>query len=233
MNELERTYFTDNKSEVSLTNPLPMQIADWLAERIFNGELPRGHRLKEEELASMFKTSRAPIREALYLLQLDGLVERLPRRGTVVREYSDDDIRDLYEVRSILELSTIDRLMTRWNHEIYSSFQDILHQMQTSVVDADNQAYSQYNSMFHESLFQFSGSQILFRLYQQLGYPLKYLLQFSTQTKEQMEKSYLEHASIIEMLHQGRFQEAKEILASNVKNGLCRVIESRHSLKEK
>jgi DNA-binding transcriptional regulator YhcF (GntR family) len=65
--------------------PLPEQIAEVLADEIIERKVASGSKLPESALAERFGTSRAPIREALYLLDQAGLVERTPRRGTVVR----------------------------------------------------------------------------------------------------------------------------------------------------
>lgn len=217
------------EKQVPLANSLPSQIAEYLAERIFSGVYSAGERLKEEELAALFHTSRAPVREALYLLQLDGLVERLPRRGTVVRAYSDEDIQDLYEARSTLELSTIERIRTRFTPDMPKAFDRILGSMQDAIAKGDSEAYSRCNGEFHETLFQFAGSRILHRLYQQLGHPLKYMLQFSTQSVAQMQASYEEHSELVECLRTREFEKAKEILSENVSHGMTRVINLRHT----
>ncbi len=70
---------------------------------IIGGEFPPGERLRTEALAERFGTSRTPVREALMLLEGDGLVEIEPRRGAVVRAFDSNDLVDLYEVRAILE----------------------------------------------------------------------------------------------------------------------------------
>ncbi|MBN4669044.1 GntR family transcriptional regulator, partial [Pandoraea nosoerga] len=59
------------------------KIAQVLADEIVERRLPPGQKLREQALAERFGTSRAPIREALYLLGQKGLVERTPRRGAV------------------------------------------------------------------------------------------------------------------------------------------------------
>lgn len=220
--------FAPTEAEVQLADSLPTQIAEWLAERIFKGEIKAEDRLKEEELATLFQTSRAPVREALYLLQVEGLVERLPRRGTVVRAYSEEDIRDLYEVRATLELSAVERLKERWSKRAEAAFTRVLEGMNQAVEARDSKHYSECNTEFHDLLFKFADSKILHRLYLQLGHPLKYLLQSSTQTPEQMHASCDEHQKIVHFFTNGQFDQAKNLLSENVRHGLSRVIELRH-----
>jgi len=70
---------------------------------ILDGRLPPGQRLKEEELARELGISRTPVREALLVLQTEGLVDAAPNRGAVVRSHDGDDLEDLYQLRALLE----------------------------------------------------------------------------------------------------------------------------------
>ena len=74
-----------------------------IREAILDGRLPPGQRLKEEELARELGISRTPVREALLVLQAEGLVDAAPNRGAVVRSHDGDDLEDLYQLRALLE----------------------------------------------------------------------------------------------------------------------------------
>ncbi len=81
----------------------PVRVRDLLEEAILEGDLKPGQRLRAEALAQRFGTSRTPIREALLQLEAQGLVDVEPNRGAVVRSFDPDDLRDLYELRALLE----------------------------------------------------------------------------------------------------------------------------------
>jgi DNA-binding GntR family transcriptional regulator len=74
-----------------------------LRDAILRGELPPGRKIVEEQLCAEFGISRAPLREALRLLAQQGLVERLPRRGSRVAAWSPTDILQLFALRRLLE----------------------------------------------------------------------------------------------------------------------------------
>ena len=74
-----------------------------IREAIIDGRLPPGQRLKEEELARELGISRTPVREALLMLESEGLVESIPRRGATVRSYAVSDLDDVYQLRALLE----------------------------------------------------------------------------------------------------------------------------------
>lgn len=85
-----------------LTRSLPEQIAARLAERILNGEYAPGERIREEALAAEFAVSRGPAREALRMLEKDGLITILARRGAMVTKLSVDEVREIFEIRAVL-----------------------------------------------------------------------------------------------------------------------------------
>lgn len=85
-----------------LTRSLPEQIAARLAERILSGVYSPGERIREETLAGEFAVSRGPAREALRLLEKDGLITILPRRGAMVTKLTVDEVREIFEIRAVL-----------------------------------------------------------------------------------------------------------------------------------
>lgn len=81
---------------------LPEQIASKLIAGIIMGDYQPGQRLHEIALAETFNVSRGPVRDALRLLEREGLVQIEARRGTWVRMLSRKEVRDIFEVRSVL-----------------------------------------------------------------------------------------------------------------------------------
>jgi len=82
---------------------LSRTVADWLAERIISGEESPGTRLKETTVARRAGVSRSPVREALRILQGEGLVDITPRFGAQVARIGIDDVGELYACRMLLE----------------------------------------------------------------------------------------------------------------------------------
>lgn len=70
---------------------------------IIDGVLKPGERLVEERLARHLGVSRTPIREALAMLEVEGLVKSIPKKGTIVRTFSRKEIKDIYDLRIVLE----------------------------------------------------------------------------------------------------------------------------------
>lgn len=93
---------TGNVSSVPLTLSLPEQIAARLSERIIAGSYAPGRRVMEQAVSAEFGVSRGPVREALRLLEKDGLVTFLPRRGAQVTLLSIAEVREIFDIRAAL-----------------------------------------------------------------------------------------------------------------------------------
>lgn len=82
------------------TLTVPEQIAATLGDRILSSEMSAGARIGEVELSEEFKVSRGPVRDALRILEREGLVTLLPRRGAIVTELTETEINELMEIRA-------------------------------------------------------------------------------------------------------------------------------------
>ncbi|OGP62152.1 MAG: hypothetical protein A2170_10685 [Deltaproteobacteria bacterium RBG_13_53_10] len=82
---------------------LPQKIYASLEEAILQGKVKPGDRLIEDDLSSRFGISRGPIREAFRLMERDGLIQVVPRKGAIVKSISLEDISEIYEIVSALE----------------------------------------------------------------------------------------------------------------------------------
>ena len=129
-----------------------------IREAILEGRLAPGSRLKEEQLASELGISRTPIREALLVLQTDGLVESAPNRGASVRSYAPADLDEMYQLRALLEghaarvaagrigAAALDRLGKSCAR--FDAFRDA----------GDLEALAAENQLFHETILAATGS---------------------------------------------------------------------------
>ncbi len=98
------------RSERSRFDPLWVFVADSLRRAIVEGALPPGAPLSENKLAAEYNVSRTPVREALRLLLEEGLVEMLPGRKLRVAVPRLADIREVYDIRWVLESEAVRRI---------------------------------------------------------------------------------------------------------------------------
>src|SRR5690606_860114 len=90
------------RAAAALTRSLPEQIAARLSERIVAGAYEPGRRIMEQAIAAEFAVSRGPVREALRILERDGLVTILPRRGAIVTNLSIAEVKEIFDIRAML-----------------------------------------------------------------------------------------------------------------------------------
>ena len=82
-----------------------------LTQLLVSDQYPCGTFIREEEVARLLNISRAPVREALRILDSQGLVKSIPRRGGLVIEYSEEDVAELYDIRFALESQIFDAIV--------------------------------------------------------------------------------------------------------------------------
>jgi DNA-binding GntR family transcriptional regulator len=134
-----------------------------LSQEILSGRTDPGERLVEEQLTRRLGISRAPLREALRLLAQQGLVEHIPRRGVRVATLSDEDVRELYEVRDVLERHAASAV--RRSPDL-SGLHAALEVMRKATEAADRPAIADAHRQFHVALVGLGGNRQLSALYE-------------------------------------------------------------------
>jgi DNA-binding GntR family transcriptional regulator len=205
---------------------LPQQIAKAIAEEIVERELSFGERLPELDLAARFGTSRAPIREALYILAQEGLVERTPRRGAVVRRFDRREIEELYQVRALLESLALEYIFNEPDDAQRTALLSALGLIVRTMKDArkEMKRYHALNFEFHKTILEVAGRELLLNLYRQIEGPLKVFLRLSLETPGAVALSLDEHRKLLDAIAKGDLNLASNILASHDKDGMQRAI---------
>jgi GntR family transcriptional regulator of vanillate catabolism len=138
-----------------------------LREKIVSGELPGGMRLFEVSLAEKLEISRTPVREALSRLAEEGLLDRLPNGGFVVRRFGYEDVIDSIELRGVME-GTAARLAAERgaSPEGLARLHEIVEKIDVCFGEGDEvdfDAYSDLNEDFHRELAGLCGSEMIRR----------------------------------------------------------------------
>jgi DNA-binding GntR family transcriptional regulator len=159
------------------TGGLRHEISDILREAIWTGVLKPGQRLSENWLAGELGVSRPPLREAIRVLEQEGLVVSIPRRGSFVRTLAGQDISEIYTVRCALEGMAAELAMDAPVHEL-ERLDGMVLQVETwdgvsggqlrEVVDRDFE--------FHRALVNLSGNARLVAMWEQIAGQLRLAL---------------------------------------------------------
>lgn len=217
--------------DVVSRSSFPERIAQVLAGEIVERVLPSGERLQEQKLAERFGTSRAPIREALYLLVQEGLVERVPRRGALVKRYTARETRELYKIRVNLEELALERdcdgpRMVRLS---LAALEPVVREMEKNRKDV--RRYHELNFTFHETIVRLSQSSVLLNLYTQIEGPLKMFLRLSMTGKADVSKSIEDHQRIVRAISLADDERARGILRAHEMDGMERALSAMQTVR--
>ncbi|WBB81662.1 GntR family transcriptional regulator [Micromonospora sp. WMMD882] len=127
---------------------------DVLRTAILDGTLPPGTRIVEETLARQLGVSRAPLREAIWLLKRDGLLVDESARSTRVVQLTEDDVHELHMIRTVLETLAYQHAAPRLQPTDVTTLNEIIEQMQVAADAGDVRAIADLDYRFHRSLCQ-------------------------------------------------------------------------------
>lgn len=183
-------------------------VYDAIRDAIVAGRIKPGEPLSENRLAAEFGTSRTPIREALHRLEIEALVERLPR-GVQVRETSPEEIIDIYDVRITLEgaaARAAAERATELDRRRLRSAQAVM-----AATDDDPRERAAVNRQFHEAIWAASHSPTLIDLLHRLNV---HLVRYPTTTLEGDERWAAvleEHEALLDAIDARDPMRAREI----------------------
>lgn len=152
------------------------RVASWLRDAILDGVRAPGSRLIERDLAGEFGVSRVPVRDALKMLDAEGLVELRPRTWAVVREFTASDLADLDEVRQVLEPMAFRLAAQRHRRDGLERLERALREEQDGARDQDHILSRRAAADFHEIVVELADNRLLGELMNSIRSRLRWSL---------------------------------------------------------
>lgn len=149
------------QKKIERRKTLPEIIAERLKEAIINGELKGGQQLKQDEIAQSFNASMIPVREALRILEVQGLVKFYPNKGAIVSELSVEEVEEIFDIRIMLEKGALEYAIDNLDNKDIEYAENILRRMDNLE---DEEHLSELNLEFHNVLYNASKREILLGL---------------------------------------------------------------------
>ena len=138
------------------------QVINLIRQRIRNGKLRRGDRISEASIAEECGISRAPVREALYQLETEGLLMSHPKRGKCVALLTGDSIRHRYELCGILEGAAAADAAASLPEGPWEELGALLERMKQGVVSGTSvEDHAELGTAFHETILARSSNPLL------------------------------------------------------------------------
>ena len=181
-----------------------------IRRRILDNEYPPAHQVLELELAAELGMSRTPVREALVRLQNERFVQLIPRHGMRVVPLSLEDLRDMYEVLTALEMTAIERLVrARPDSRTLEPLRDALDEMDRALKHGDVDAWARADEQFHRTLIDLSGNRrlaaVAYTLWEQ-GHRARMT---TVHLRASLQKSNREHRAVVDAIRRNNWREAK------------------------
>lgn len=158
------------KFSINTNEYLPLRdvVFNTLRDAILSGKLLPGERLMENQLADKLGVSRTPIREALRMLELENLVELVPRKGAQVLDMSEKDIKNVLEVRSSLEALAVELACQKMNAEQVSELKKIQENFVLAYESKDYEKTAETDEKFHDLIFAATQNDKLIQIFNNL-----------------------------------------------------------------
>lgn len=194
-------------------------VRDDMLALILKGVLTPGQRINEPDVASRLGVSRVPVREALRELESSGLVVARKHSGVFVRQLGAPEIRDLYQLRGLLDGFAgrqAAQLAAAEKTALLALLDDSLHAMKAAASRLDVQHYYSENLRFHWAIVASTGNHSLSETYRGIVQKLHLSRLKNLSHDIGMQASVTEHQDIVQALRQGDAARSEALLSSHV-----------------
>lgn len=192
------------------------EIVDIIRDRILKGEYKIGEKIKENQIATEFKVSRTPIREAFKQLENEGLIDYVPNRGCFAKGFTRQDIEDIYAVRKALELMAVEWAVSRISGEQIAALQEQSELMEFYTARKDSDKVLELNSAYHNIIYDAAGSRFMAQI-------LRSYKEYIEQTRKVIlyEQTYLEeilkeHKKVLDAIIARDVEGAKKAMGEHL-----------------
>jgi DNA-binding GntR family transcriptional regulator len=175
--------------------PLRVSVADIIRQAIVNGTMAPGTPIVEMALAEQLNVSRAPVREAIQILEADGLIESVPYKGKRVKPLTLKEVEELYSLREQFEAFAIRRIVER--KVDIRQLRDHTATMFEAAERGDFMALMSADEAFHRTLITLADHQIMLGLWDNLCLRIRQIMALRNSANRDLRQVAAKHPPII------------------------------------
>jgi len=198
---------------------LYQEVAERLRQQIFGRQLEPGAWIDELKLCGELGISRTPMREALKVLAVEGLVTMKLRRGAYVTEMSERDVREAYQLLALLESDAAARVAAQGSEAELAELQALHEELERQVKERD--AFFAANERFHLRLLEIEANRWRQQIVTDLRRVMKLNRHHSLFKQGRLQDSLREHRALMQALRERRGDEAARLMRAHFDNGLA------------
>ncbi len=219
----KRSMATKEKVEPMLlpierTKSLKEKTYDILKELILTGRLEQGKLHNEMKLAKELGVSRTPVREALFELRKEGMVDFVPNKGILIREITVKQVKEIFEIRQIIETYVTQAIAHRLTPADLKKLDAIIKKQEKLALRNDNEAFIEMDRKFHLLLASSMDNRRLALILENLRDQIHCMGVYAIKKAERIGQTLTEHIEILEALREGKAKKAQKAMAQHLKN---------------
>jgi GntR family transcriptional regulator, gluconate operon transcriptional repressor len=209
-----------------LSSPtLAEQTVDLIRRHILDGTFESGERLVEERIARQLHVSRGPVREALKQLAAEGLVREEPRRGTFVAALTEDDAREVYDLRAAIEARAARLVIERGDPTATHVLRQAIDRLGEAVRASDLRDLVRWDYEFHETLCRVSGNRRLHEVFVRNASVLRLLIRLEEERfYESFEEVERQHREVLAGIEAGDAARAEALIVEHLEGARDRLL---------
>ncbi len=193
------------------------KVYHFLKDRLLDLTFPPGHKINLRRLQKELGVSYTPIKDAIFRLAGEGLVEVSSRRGTFVKQVSERDIREIAETRIILETAAVDLIAERISDEQLAELRRLFEATLDQNTYSDYRLFLKRDNQFHLAIIRFTGNQRLLTIYEHLNAHMQIIrFRFAPKSQIRLGNTDEAHRRILEALEAHDARRAKEELTTHL-----------------
>jgi DNA-binding GntR family transcriptional regulator len=201
-----------------------------LASGIVGGRIEPGTQLRPDTIAEQLLISTTPVREALHRLEADGLLVKLPYQGWFVREFTEQEVRELYAMRAALECFGVRLACGSITDEELSWIRDHQAVGEAALRDDDMEAYRLYNRDLHAAIIRAARNSYLSSVMAQLALQSQMLMAKTIRLAGRPSRAIEEHQELIELIARREQERAERLMERHILSALEDIV--RFAIRE-
>lgn len=188
-----------------------------IRSNIFSGTLFQGYPLSEVDLAKTLGMSRTPVREALSQLRSQGLLEYIPRKGVVVKQFSKAEIVHAYEYTGALEGKLVSLLAEKAGLLDFSKAELSVKGMEKALKDNDIDAWVDFDDRFHSTLCDLCDNKFIVTSLESIKGRITYTRMLFTRVRLDKDRSTKDHRGTLDYIISGDAKKARDSMEDHLR----------------
>jgi DNA-binding GntR family transcriptional regulator len=205
-----------------------------LREKIFAGELAAGSDHLESELAEQLSMSRTPVREAVLMLESQGLLELRPRKGVRIVPLAPEDMAEIYDVLTELESLSAERAaLAGHDEDELKGLARAIDDMDVAIAASDLEAWAEADDRFHSELVRLGGNSRVIGIVHMMSDQVRRAKSTTLFMRPVPTKSNLDHRKVYQAIKDGDAQVARQTHSDHRRDAKKIIVDllQRHRLR--